>query len=128
MHISISSQTITPPIKMPSLRCRLLIFLSIVLQLSPAEVLADSPQTIYSQDAFSVLASCAQYCFTYSLSGCRTDVLGVSLQCPNKECVTTFGAPDSCYCRSDKQSVALSVLSTCVKSSCTAGNSAVDIS
>src|SRR5436190_22566199 len=83
-----------------------------------------SPQPLSALDSFSALDPCAQNCFTHSLAGCTWDYLGASLQCtpePNV-CSTNFGVADSCYCRTDKQNAALSILSSCVKSGCTIGN------
>ena len=85
-------------------------------------------ETIYSLSAFSVLDTCIQACFISSLGGCTSDILGSTLQCPGVSCTVSWAAPDSCYCRSDKQSVAQSYLSTCVLAACTAGDVQDDIS
>ncbi len=91
---------------------------------------ASTLQTLYQASAFSALDVCAQGCFTHYLAGCYGDNLGYSLQCPAPQnvCSTAFGVPDSCYCRPDKQPVALSLISNCVSSACTVGLSSVDIS
>jgi hypothetical protein len=87
-------------------------------------------QTIYEGAVFSAQDTCAQNCFTHYLAGCYMDNIGYSLQCPIQPnaCTTNWGAPVSCYCRFDKQSEALALLSTCISSACTVGDVSIDLS
>jgi hypothetical protein len=93
----------------------------------------DTPlQSIFSLSIFSSQKPCAQACFINGpIDGCFADAVGDALMCVNDdECgLGTRGlAPNSCYCRTDLQSVAESFLTSCVGSACTVGDSSVDIS
>lgn len=87
-------------------------------------------QTIFYGAVFSAQDTCAQNCFTHYDAGCYMDNIGYSLQCPiqPEACTTNWGAPVNCYCRFDKQSDALALLSTCISSACTVGDVSIDLS
>lgn len=88
-------------------------------------------QTIYSLTIFSSQKPCAQSCFVYgSAAPCLDDYLGNAIGCVSgQECQgARDGAPNSCYCRADLQSVAESYLTSCVSNACAVGNSSIDIS
>lgn len=87
-------------------------------------------QTIFDGAIFSAQDTCAQNCFTHYGAGCYMDNIGYSLQCPIQPnaCTTNWGVPVNCYCRFDKQSEALALLSTCISSACTVGDVSIDLS
>lgn len=78
-------------------------------------------------DAFSLQQTCVQYCFTTSLSGCTTDVLAEAIGCSYSACKKPFQAVDDCYCRADLQAAAESFLTSCIKESCTVGDTSLNI-
>ncbi|KAI9863869.1 MAG: hypothetical protein M1813_003521 [Trichoglossum hirsutum] len=103
------------------------LFLAPLLSRFAAAQAASQPQELFSLDAFSLQQTCAQYCFTTSLSGCKTDLLGSAVGCANHPCTSQFAADDSCYCRGDLQSAAQSYLTSCIRKSCTVGDSTVNL-
>jgi len=90
------------------------------------------PQTIFSLPVFSSQKPCAQACFTTGPLGyCFEDMVGDALGCVTDNACGLGSkalAPNDCYCRTDLQSVAESFLTSCVQSSCTVGDSSIDIS
>ncbi|KAM7183973.1 hypothetical protein V8F20_012412 [Naviculisporaceae sp. PSN 640] len=109
---------------------RLLVLLLFFCHLGQAASSETDPQLLYELDAFSQMKVCAQRCFWYNSAGCAVDLLGDELACPYGYCkeIGQFGAPNQCYCRSDNMPAAGTLLSSCIKSACTVGNSLVDIS
>lgn len=88
------------------------------------------PQLIFTLDAFSQQQTCVQSCFTNDLSGCTTDIVGSAIGCAFSSCTLAenrFGALDSCYCRADLQPAAESFLTSCIKESCTVGDTSLII-
>ncbi len=88
----------------------LLVFISVVLAVSDL----DAPETIYSLDAYGHQLICARQCF-YSGAGGWYDSIGETLSC---DIPMNSGSPNWCFCRADKQSVAVTYLSNCVNSKC----------
>ena len=84
-----------------------------------------APQTIFNLDIFSSQKPCAQWCLAGNFGGCHIDYVGNAIGCQSSNCV---GALDNCYCRVDLQSAAESYITACVKTSCTVGDSSIDIS
>ncbi|OAL54571.1 hypothetical protein IQ07DRAFT_628370 [Pyrenochaeta sp. DS3sAY3a] len=109
---------------------QLLVVLLSLLSLGLAASSESAPQLLYQVDSFSAMKTCAQRCFWYNSAGCTIDKLAADLGCPYGYCKKDgeFGAPNSCYCRADNMPVAGTLLSSCIKSACTVGNSLVDIS
>jgi hypothetical protein len=70
-------------------------------------------QTLYSEKSFNSLRTCAIGCFEmyYGTWGCCNDILSPELGCP-------LPYPNSCFCRTDLQPVASSIISKCVSSAC----------
>lgn len=92
-------------------------------------VLAQQTVTITNAPAYSSLKVCGQGCF-FNAYACVKDVIGWDLGCIacTGNVNSIYWAPESCYCRSDLQTAALSSLSTCIKSACTEGEYTVDLS
>jgi hypothetical protein len=79
-----------------------------LLQAFPAFSEDTATQSLYSEDVYKEQRSCAQYCF----QDCCRDFIGHDvLSCSNP-------ILSSCYCRSYLQSVAVSAISSCVKTGC----------
>lgn len=84
-------------------------------------------QEIFTLEAFSLQQTCAQYCFTNSLSGCTTDMVADAIGCSYNSCKSPFQAVDDCYCRADLQSAAESFLASCIKEFCTVGDTSYNV-
>lgn len=80
-----------------------------------------SHQSIFTADNYVQLEPCARVC--YLLSG--WDQIGYVLQCDEAQ---NSPAPNGCFCREDKQSAAVSYLSSCIKKQCTVGDYHIDMS
>jgi hypothetical protein len=105
----------------------------LLFHLASALAQGNLPQTVFSLPVFSSQKPCAQSCFRSAdwVFGCFVDMVGGALGCAGGGvCGTgTIGlATNNCYCRTDLQSVAESFLTSCVASSCTIGDSSMDIS
>jgi len=92
-------------------------------------VLAQQTVTITNEPAYSSLKICGQGCI-FDIYGCPKDVIGWDLGCIacTGNVNSVYWAPESCYCRSDLQTVALSSLTSCIESACTEGDYTVDLS
>jgi hypothetical protein len=86
-----------------------------------------SIQTIASLTEWQNLDPCAQSCFQHGEGvGCTWAPLDSNaLGCGAPYC--SEQAANDCYCRSDKQAVATSYLSSCIKKACTIGDPLIDI-
>ncbi|KAJ9644138.1 hypothetical protein H2199_004006 [Coniosporium tulheliwenetii] len=106
----------------PKLASPLTKALVILIAIAPLALSQDAPQTLTNLDAYVDLRSCAKGCFYWS--GINHDKVGDELSCGKP-------ALNSCYCRSDLQSVASAFLSKCVSSACSGNRndmtSAVDL-
>jgi hypothetical protein len=103
---------------------RLALLASLLLASTEAQA---TYQEIFTLDAFSLQQTCVQYCFTTPLSGCTTDVLAEAIGCSYSACKKPFQAVDDCYCRADLQAAAESFLTSCIKESCTVGDTSINI-
>ncbi|EON62411.1 hypothetical protein W97_01633 [Coniosporium apollinis CBS 100218] len=83
--------------------------LVILIAIAPLALSQDAPQTLSNLDAFNDQRSCVKGCFYYM--NIDSDRVGYELSCGKP-------ALNSCYCRSDLQSVASAFLSKCVSSAC----------
>jgi hypothetical protein len=104
------------------LRAPLLFASVLLLRLTAANT---SEQTVASVPAFKHLDPCAQGCFFNigsqgAFFGNLEGAIGCSWNYQNP------GIND-CYCRTDKQPVATSYLSSCIANACTVGNPSIDI-
>lgn len=77
----------------------------------------DGLATIYQNPYYSQLRPCGQGCFIISVGSTR-DLLGSRLGCSISTLLSTRLPLNNCYCRSDLQSNADVILSSCVNSRC----------
>jgi hypothetical protein len=86
-------------------------------------------QSLFQLDSFSALLPCAQGCFAGWVPGCvgEGDVLGLELGCIGGCGNVAQAAPESCYCRTDYQTIAVSFVSKCVEQQCTLGEPNIDL-
>jgi hypothetical protein len=92
----------------------------------------NSHQSLTSLDALTILKPCAQGCIAniYCLAGscCWNDYIAAAIGCGWGCSISSGGALNGCYCRTDLMPVANSHLTTCVKSACTIGDYSIDLS
>lgn len=108
----------------------LLVLFSIFLCIQIA-VSDDETITITAAAAYSSLLPCAQECVYKYNNACPDvpDPIGNAIGCYenlNAGCESVGWGKNSCYCRSDLQTDAVSAISTCVLSSCTLGDTMGD--
>src|ERR1700712_1571044 len=98
-----------------------LLFVFSLVSLCFQDVLGDGTITITDGAPYSSLLPCAQQCIYSQDLGCPNipDPVGNALGCYNNlnaGCQKVVWAMDSCYCRSDLQAAAVTVISKCVVS------------
>jgi hypothetical protein len=117
----------TMTVMMRPLYSFLIICLSIFHIFTTASAQTVTP-TITALAVFASLKPCAQGCITGENTFYPSDYIGNALGCVVQKGESILWGPESCYCRTDQQSAALSVISSCVEEYCTVGDHSIDFS